>query len=239
MSEYSDSNIPVSLLLRELILQEKFTSKVGQEVSFYSHKQLGRVLVINDEVQHVEAWKSLYHEPLVHTPIAFLQEPKTALILGGGSLFAAYELLKYDSLQKVVMIDHDEEVIDLMLRHYDHAKECLEDVRFNLDIYNFTDGIKNYGKFDLIINDAIDLYTEQENQIFPDAYSVITDLLSVHGVCSDVIYRHIFDKEILDGSLSSLPKKGNKVFGLITIPEYPGILQPGFSFVLSLSSSIY
>ena len=51
---------------------------------------------------------------LVHLPIAFIPIISEVLILGGGSLFAAYEVLKYSSVKNVILCDYDHEVIELM-----------------------------------------------------------------------------------------------------------------------------
>ena len=92
---------------------------------------LGLILTINNEIQHIERYQCLYHELLVHLPVSFCAEPKTALIIGGGSLFAAHEILKYPSIKKVVLCDHDHSVLDLMEKYYSHAKMVKKDLRFH------------------------------------------------------------------------------------------------------------
>ena len=82
----------------------------------YSHPQLGRILTLNEEVQHIEAWAPLYHEPLVHLPAAFIEAPRSALLLGGASFFAAKEVLKYDSIERVLMLERDAELAVLEQR---------------------------------------------------------------------------------------------------------------------------
>jgi spermidine synthase len=95
MTFHENSN--VSIYLSDLILLETPRSSV-QEVSLYSHPELGFVLIINGEVQHISEWSCYYHESLVHLPIAFIPEIKKVLILGGGDLYAANEVLKYPTV---------------------------------------------------------------------------------------------------------------------------------------------
>ncbi len=72
----------ISLYLDELeILEDIITEK--QKVKIYSHPLLGLILTINNEIQHIERYQCLYHELLVHLPVSFCAEPKTALIIGG------------------------------------------------------------------------------------------------------------------------------------------------------------
>ncbi len=213
----------VSLKLDELKVLETIKSDV-QDISFYQHPSLGRVLVINGEIQHVEKWSSFYHEQLVHLPSSFIASLKDVLILGGGSLFAAAEALKYDSVEQVVLIDHDPTVLELMEKYYPHARQVLKDQRFK---YLAADAKKiDFQKksFDLIINDCFDL---AEISFRPPgmSFTYLANFLKSDGLCSDVIYRHIFETETLRKSIIDIEHSSCFSYSLITIPEYPGILH--------------
>ena len=122
---------PISLYLDNLDLLEDFVSERQQHIQLFQHPWLGKVLVINNEIQHVEKYQSLYHEMLVHLPASFVPHIERALILGGGSLFAAYEVLKYSSVKQVVLCDYDGAVLDLMKKYYTHADLVTQDRRFS------------------------------------------------------------------------------------------------------------
>ena len=126
MNFYEKENI--SLYLDNLKLLESMVT-LKQKIEIYRHDTLGLVLVINGEIQHIENYQCMYHEQLVHLPISFCDCPQTALVLGGGSLFAAYELLKYPSIQSITLCDHDYTVLKLMEHYYNHAKMVLADKR--------------------------------------------------------------------------------------------------------------
>ena len=79
---------PVSLYLSDLEILEKLSTK-QQQIILCKHPFLGIVLIINGEVQHIEKYQCPYHELLVHLPASFIQNPRKALIIGAGSLFAA------------------------------------------------------------------------------------------------------------------------------------------------------
>lgn len=76
----------VSLYLSNMVQLENEESNV-QSIQIYQHPNLGKVLVINGEIQNVEKWAPLYHEAIVHIPMMFLEEPRSVLILGGGDLY--------------------------------------------------------------------------------------------------------------------------------------------------------
>ena len=155
MEFHEDAN--VSLHLSDLVPICEFESK-QQTIGLYTHPLLGKVLILNDEIHHIENYQHLYHEPLVHLPLVFIEEPRSCLIIGGGSLFAAFEVLKYPTIEKVVLCDFDHTVLDLMSDTYEHAKQVINDRRFfhvEEDALTFINNINE--KFDLIINDCFDL----------------------------------------------------------------------------------
>ena len=221
MTEYHEKEL-MSIHLEGLELICKANSQ-KQMVLLYNHPILGKVLIINDEIQHIEKYQSLYHEQLVHLPMCFTNDPKSVLILGGGSLFAAYEVLKYPSIQSVTLCDHDPEVLKIMEKYYSHAQNVMKDNRFH---YVNRDGIEflhdcTY-KYDIIINDCFNLL--KENVKYP-IYERLFSLLSPTGICSDVIYRHIFDGNITKQSIQEINKRGNLALSLVLVPEYPGVLH--------------
>jgi spermidine synthase len=121
----------ISLKISNFETLEQFCSD-KQDISLFNHPSLGKILIINGEIQHVENWAPLYHEPLIHLPAAYIPEIKKVLILGGGSLYSAFEVLKYGSVEEVVLLDHDIQVIELMNRHYRHAHQVLKDSRLKI-----------------------------------------------------------------------------------------------------------
>lgn len=215
---------PVSLYLSDLDTIEDFTSQ-KQHIQLLRHPWLGMILVINGEIQHIENYQSLYHEMLVHLPTAYIPTLKSALIIGGGSLFAAHEILKYPTVEKVILCDYDSEVLKLMQRHYPHAREVMEDERFLFleeDAHSYIGCCQD--RFELIVNDCFNLALESENKK-TSYYSELTELCTCDGVCVDIIYRHIFDKSTTINTLRYLREEQGIVLSLVTVPEYPGILH--------------
>jgi spermidine synthase len=216
--------LDVALWLDQLTPIEALSSAV-QQIKLFAHPKLGRVLVIGGEIQHVEAWQELYHEPLVHVPASFIPEVRRALVLGGGSLFAAFECLKYPTVEKVDLIDHDLEVIELVCRHYPHARAVRADPRFQLRVADAAESLGSVaGSYDLIINDCFDLFADLPGSL-SDTYAKLSAHLSDVGLCSDVIYRHVFEADQNRRSILALASSAYFNCGLIVIPEYPGVLH--------------
>lgn len=214
----------IALYLDGLSLIDDITSQV-QSIQIYQHPSLGKVLVIDNEIHNVERWAPFYHETIVHVPMMFIRRPQSVLILGGGDLYAAGIALQYPSVKKVTLCDYDPEVIRLTAQHYSHAKPILADPRLVI-IYQ---DAKKYlmtsnERFDLIIDDCFNLVEDfpPEDHIFQILYDHLTPDI---GVCSSLIYRHIFDKVIMRKTAESLFTNFKTVLSLVAIPEYPGILH--------------
>lgn len=221
ISCYENENVSLYLSNLHVISQQKTTK---QSVELFEHEQLGKVLVIDDEIQHVERWAPLYHESIVHIPMMFLSAPETALILGGGDLYAAYELLKYPSLKRIVICDHDPEVINLTHKYYIHGTKVCESTRVEFVFMDVFDYLNSCGEqFDIIINDCFNSAVVYEKR--PHILTQISNSLSRQGVCSDLVYRHLFDAPTLQKTRSQLAPIANKAFSLVYVPEYPGILH--------------
>jgi len=64
-------------------------------------------LYLNGAIQFSSRDEYRYHEALVHIPLSQLDEVKTVLILGGGEGLAAREVLKYEEVDSIHIVDID------------------------------------------------------------------------------------------------------------------------------------
>jgi spermidine synthase len=195
-----------------------------QRINLFEHPKLGKILVLGGEVHHVEKWQCLYHEPLIHVPCAFIPKVRNALILGGGSLFAAAEILKYPTIGRCTLVDHDPLVLKIMTRHYSHAAAVMNDQRFHYiasDAISFLETTDD--KYDLVVNDGYDTVraTKESGR---SVFGLMTKHRSAYGVCADVIYRNILDRGYMAATRLGL-RSAKSAFSLITVPEYPGVLH--------------
>ncbi len=221
----SDFFGPVGVSLQQLTPVISRRGSFGR-IELFNHPELGKVFVLNGEVQHVEAWAPLYHEPLVHLAGAFVSSIKDVLILGGGTLYAASEVLKYKSVERVVLLDHDPVVTESTAQYYEHARACLADSRLSLqhkDAYASVAGLRN--QFDLVINDGSDLLSIPARQSSRSMVSAIGTVLKPGGVAADVVYRHLFERKRIQRTLSQFRRKFRFALSLIFLPEYHGVLH--------------
>lgn len=132
------------------------TSKY-QEIALIDTKHFGKALIIDGKMQSTEVDEFIYHESLIHPPLLFHPNPKTVFIMGGGEGSAAREALRHKTVQRVVMCDIDEEVVDFCRTYlsanwgaFASDKLCLviNDARAELE--------KSTEKFDVIVGDLAD-----------------------------------------------------------------------------------
>jgi len=74
-------------------------------------------LFINSNQQLSSLDEEMYHEPLVHPAMKLAGMPKNVLILGGGDGGAIREILKYPSVEKMVLVDLDPAMTNLGREH--------------------------------------------------------------------------------------------------------------------------
>lgn len=70
-------------------------------------------LFLNSHLQFSSKDEYRYHEALVHPAMQFLNSPKRVLVLGGGDGLALREVLKYDSVESVTLVDLDPDMTRL------------------------------------------------------------------------------------------------------------------------------
>nr|XP_023927231.1 thermospermine synthase ACAULIS5-like [Quercus suber] len=86
-----------------------------------------------------------------------LKRAKTVFIMGGGEGSAAREALKHKSLEKVVMCDIDQEVVDFCRRYLTVNQETFCHKKLNLVINDAKAELeKRDEKFDIIVGDLAD-----------------------------------------------------------------------------------
>ncbi len=88
-----------------------------QEMYIVESGAYGKALVLDGKWQSCTGDEFIYHEALVQPAMIAHQEPKTALILGGGEGATTRELLRWKTIEKVMMIDIDGDVVAACKEH--------------------------------------------------------------------------------------------------------------------------
>ena len=122
----------------------------------------GKVLFLDGYVQSAQKDEHIYHECLIQPAMLSHPEPKKVLVIGAGEGASAREILYHPSVERVVLIDLDEELIQTVKQHmdtfhrgsFDHPKVEL----IFQDGYSF---LKNTNeRFDIVVIDVVDAIEE-------------------------------------------------------------------------------
>jgi spermidine synthase len=74
-------------------------------------------LFLDGNLQFSSRDERRYHEPLVHVPMDLVPDREHVLILGGGDGLAARELLKYEDVEQITIVDLDPAIFELARTH--------------------------------------------------------------------------------------------------------------------------
>ena len=157
-----------------------------QSIAVTSHPDEFR-LYLNGAIQFSSRDEYRYHEALVHVPLSQLDSVGTVLLLGGGEGLAAREILKYQELEKLTIVDIDPAVSQLsnklpLLKNLN--KNALTDPRVELlheDAFQFL--AKNDLKFDAIIMDLPDPTNESIARLYSSVFfNLVLQRLDKNGI---------------------------------------------------------
>ena len=129
-----------------------------QDVLLFRNKFYGTVLVLDDVVQLTERDEFIYSEMMAHVPLLAHPHPAEVLLIGGGDGCVLEEVLKHRAVEKAVLVDIDETVLDLCRKHFAVCHHgAFEDPRFTLRIGDGLAYVRETDeKFDVIFVDGPD-----------------------------------------------------------------------------------
>ena len=144
-------------------------------------------LFIDGHLQFSESDEHRYHETLVHSALGFEGPRENILVLGGGDGLAVREILKYEGVKHIDLVDLDPAMTDLGADFPPLVKlneASLADPRvktYNMDAFVF---IKEDGlRYDRVIIDMPDPHNEAISKLYSvEFYAMIARRMTEEGV---------------------------------------------------------
>jgi spermidine synthase len=169
-------------LVRTLVqAQTKF-----QRVEILETASYGKALVLDGRIQSSQADEFVYHEALVHPGLLAVEAPpQSALVIGGGEGATVREILKYPGIQRAVMVDIDEEVVQICRRHLPEMhRGAFDDPRTEVrheDARTYLE--RTPARYDLIVSDLVEPLEEGPACLLysREFYQIVHDRLSPTG----------------------------------------------------------
>ena len=124
----------------------------------FDNPMFGKVLAIDGTIQFTELDEQLYHEMMAHVPLLTHENPSSVLIIGGGDGGLLREILRHETVKKVVLVELDNQVMEITKRFIPNVpKNSFEDPRVEVVIQDGSKYVKESDQnFDIIFCDSTD-----------------------------------------------------------------------------------
>lgn len=138
-----------------------------QRVQLVETTAFGRMLFLDGHVQLAEFDEFAYHEALVHVPASSVPQARSALVLGGGDGGVLRELVKYERLQTIEMVELDPGVIETCREHLPAlGADGWNDPRVTVHIGNALTYVPAITTpVDLMVMDVTDAYEDEPGSL--------------------------------------------------------------------------
>ncbi|KZM77614.1 spermidine synthase [Cellulosimicrobium sp. I38E] len=131
-------------------------------------------LYLDNQLQFSSVDEARYHETLAHAAMTSVAAPASVAILGGGDGLLAREVLRYESVQEVTLVDLDPAVTDLARDNRlltDLNEHALDDPRVsvvNADAFRWVEDTPR--TFDVVLVDLVDPSTERVAKLYSQEF---------------------------------------------------------------------
>ena len=154
-----------------------------QKIDVYSTPEFGRVLVLDGFIMLTEKDEYVYHEMMVHVPMAVNPDIKNVLVIGAGDGGTIRELVRYKTIENIDMVEIDEQVVRVCKSYLPFTAGKLSDSRVNI---RYEDGLRfvrtKSDEYDLIIVDSTDPFGPGEGLFTKEFYGNCYKALKADGI---------------------------------------------------------
>ena len=164
---------------------EDFYSEFNH-IEIIKTRSFGKILILDNEIQFAELDEFMYHEMFCFPSLFNHPHPKRILIIGGGDLLLAKQILKYPSVEKIDLIELDSYVIKFCKKHFKHLLRITpKHPKLQVKIQDGYEYIKNTTEtYDIIYIDLPDKKKNCEFAHEDNFYEDIKKILNTSGILS-------------------------------------------------------
>lgn len=203
---------------------------LADEQTPYQHLQVleteffGNALILDGIIQLTERDNMGYHEMISHVPMLAVKNPRRVLIVGGGDGGSLAQVLRYPSVEQVVVCELDQKVVEYSRQYFPAFGDPWADPRAELlvrDAFGYLE--ENPGQFDVILSDTTDPIGMAERLFSDEFYRLMVRALAPGGVAATQCEQPYFDDALIQqiyASARALTR--NPAYYYAQIPTYPG-----------------
>lgn len=153
-SEFHSKDVKFSVRIEKQLYSGKSDF---QRIDVFETKEFGKFFTLDGYIMITEKDEFIYHDMIVHVPMATNPKIENVLVIGAGDGGTVRELVRYNSVKNIDMVEIDKLVVDVCREYFPNSTSGLDDPRVNL---YFEDGLKfisdKENEYDLIIVDSTD-----------------------------------------------------------------------------------
>ena len=207
-----------------------------QDLTILDTVGAGRALILDGCIMTSDMDEFIYHEMIAHVPLCTHPAPKKVLVVGGGDGGSIREILKHESVEKAVLADIDEGVIEAAKKYLPNTSCKLEDPRCHVKIGDGFMHVNTHpSEYDVILCDSTDPVGPGMILFSEEFYQGVYNSLKNDGIFVAQTESPFFYKDVL----SNVSKTLKNIFPIVktyvtVMPTYPGAL-----WTFTLASKVY
>ncbi len=184
----------------------------------------GRMLLLDGCAMFSERDEANYHEMITHVPLLLHPSPRRVLVIGGGDGGTVREIVKHTVVEKVDLVEIDEQVINVCREYLPFVSGSLDDPRVTV---HYRDGIEyvaslDPGSYQIILIDSSDPIGPAEGLFTADFYRACYKALTPDGI----IVAQAESPYVYPDVLKQIGEIFNSIFTAtypyrVSIPTYP------------------
>ncbi|MHB8961551.1 MAG: polyamine aminopropyltransferase [Saccharofermentanales bacterium] len=179
-TEQHTPNVRFSIKVTDML----YTGHSGiQQIDVFDSKEFGRFLTLDGLMMLTEKDEFIYHEMMVHVPMAVKSDAKNVLVIGAGDGGTVRELSRYPGIVNIDMVEIDEEVVKVCRRYLPQTACGLDDSRLNI---HYEDGLRfvrnKVEEYDIILVDSTDPFGPGEGLFTREFYGNCHKALKSDGI---------------------------------------------------------
>ena len=179
-TEMHSENVKFSIRVNRQLHSEQ---SEFQRIDIFESGEFGRFLTLDGLMMLTEKDEFIYHEMITHVAMASNPAVKSVLVIGAGDGGTVRELTKYNTIERIDMVEIDERVVDVCREYLPQTACKLDDSRVKL---YFEDGLKfvrtKENCYDLIIVDSTDPFGPGEGLFTSEFYGNCFNALTENGI---------------------------------------------------------
>jgi spermidine synthase len=219
-SEYQTPNLCLSLRITRILANKKTPY---QHLLVADTEEYGRLMALDGAIMVTERDEFTYHEMLSHVALSSHPSPKNVLVVGGGDGGTAREAAKHSTVEEIVLVDIDQEVIDASREFFPSLSVGLDHPKVTVKAMDALEYIREKREqFDVVLVDSTDPVDFAEGLFKESFYRNVYNSLKDDGFMVAQTESPFAEPKILSDAVSEM----KKVFPLVKVfwgamPTYP------------------